>query len=74
MTNQGAKRLPRSISGTGEPLWNVTKDLVIFFSLRGRPNTMLNRRLPEITARPVLSIAPFEDRLSARRANRPNTR
>src|ERR1700745_3262089 len=45
----------------GEPLWNVPKDLVIFSLLRGRPNTVLNRRLPETTARAVLFIAPFED-------------
>jgi hypothetical protein len=39
----------------GEPLWNVPKDLVIFSALRGRPNTVLNRRLPEITARHLFS-------------------
>jgi hypothetical protein len=50
-----AKRRPE-----GEPLWNVPKNLVIFSPWRGKPNTVLNRRLPEITARPVLSIAPFE--------------
>jgi hypothetical protein len=39
----------------------VPKDLVIFSPLRGRPNTVLNRRLPETTARAVLFIIPFED-------------
>ncbi len=58
----------------GEPLWNVPNELAIFYPLRGRPNPVLNRRLPEITARAVSSIASFEDRSSARRANRPNPR
>jgi hypothetical protein len=35
---------------------------------------VLNRRLPEITARDVLSIVPLEDRSSARRPNKPNKR
>ena len=35
------------------------KDLVIFFLARGRPNTVLNRRLPGITARDVLSRVAF---------------
>jgi hypothetical protein len=43
----------------GEPLWNVPKDFVIFFPVRGRPNIVLNRRLPGITARDVLPIAPL---------------
>jgi hypothetical protein len=44
----------------GEPLWNVPKDLVIFSPLPGRPHTVLNRRLPEITARDVLSSVRWE--------------
>jgi hypothetical protein len=58
----------------GQPLWNVLKDLVKFSPLRGRPNTVLNRRLPEISARPVLSSVPFEDCSFARCADKPNTR
>jgi hypothetical protein len=49
----------------GEPLSSVPKDLAIFFRERGRPNRMLNRRLPGITARDVLSIVPFGDYSSA---------
>jgi hypothetical protein len=52
-----------------EPLRNVPKDLVIFSPLRRRPNTVLNRRLPETTARAVLFIVPFGDCSSARRVN-----
>ena len=44
----------------GEPLWNEPKDLVIFYPLRGTPNRVLNRRLPGITARNVLSIVRSE--------------
>jgi hypothetical protein len=40
----------------------------------GKAKNDVNRRLPEITARAVLSIPPFEDLSSARRCNRPNTR
>jgi hypothetical protein len=61
-------------SSGGEPLWIVPKDLVLFSALRGRPNTVLNRRLPEITARRVLPIVQFEDSSSARPADKPNTR
>lgn len=43
----------------GEPLWNVPNDLGIFSLLRGRPDPVLNRRLPETTARVVLSIVAF---------------
>ena len=39
----------------GEPLWIAPKDLAIFFLERGRPNKVLNRRLPRITARDLLS-------------------
>ena len=35
------------------------KNLAIFFRERGRPNKVLNRRLPGITARDVLSIVLF---------------
>ena len=49
----------------GEPLWNVPEDLVIFSAWRGRPNTVLNRRLPGTTARAVSSIVPLRDSLSA---------
>jgi hypothetical protein len=38
----------------------VPNDLAIFSPLRGRPNPVLNRRLPEITARAVSSIAPLK--------------
>jgi hypothetical protein len=34
----------------------VSKDPAIFFPERGRPNAVLNKRLPGITARDVLSI------------------
>ena len=64
---------PKSLPG-GEPLWHVPKNLAIFSPLRGRLNRVLNRRLPEITARDVLPIVLFGIRSSARRANRPNTR
>jgi hypothetical protein len=37
----------------GEPLWIVPEDLEIFFPARGRPNRVLNRRLPRITASDV---------------------
>src|SRR5579864_1627514 len=40
----------------GEPLWNVPKDIVIFSALRGRPNTVLNRRLPQ---RPHAMLCPW---------------
>jgi hypothetical protein len=53
----------------GEPLQNVPKDLAIFSPLRGRPNTVLNGRLPKTTARAVLSILVFGGRSSAQRAN-----
>jgi hypothetical protein len=36
----------------------VNNDLAIFSSWRGRPNTVLSRRLPEITARDGLPIVP----------------
>jgi hypothetical protein len=49
----------------GEPLSSVPKDLAIFFRERGRPNRVLNRRLPGITERGVLSIVPFGDYSSA---------
>jgi hypothetical protein len=39
----------------GEPLWVLLKDFAIFFPARGRVNMVLNRRLPRITARDVLS-------------------
>jgi hypothetical protein len=52
----------------------VPKDLVMFPALLGRPNTVLNGRLPEITARDILSMVRFGDCSFARRANRPNTR
>jgi hypothetical protein len=48
-----------SVSTGAEPLWNMPKDLAIFFPLRGRPNKGLNRRLPGITARDVLPIVPL---------------
>jgi hypothetical protein len=37
----------------GEPLWIVPEDLGLFFLVRRRPNIVLNRRLPKITARDV---------------------
>jgi hypothetical protein len=40
----------------GEPLLNVPEDLAIFFPEPGRPNSVLNKRLPGITARDFLSI------------------
>ena len=43
----------------GEPLWIVPKDLLLFFPGQGRPNKVLNRRLPETTARDVLPSVPF---------------
>jgi hypothetical protein len=58
----------------GEPLLNARKDLALFFPGRGRPNKVLNRRLPETIAGDVLSSAPFGDSSSAQRAGRPNTR
>jgi hypothetical protein len=39
----------------GEPLWAVPEGLVIFFLARRRPNMVLSGRLPETTAREVLS-------------------
>jgi hypothetical protein len=45
----------------GEPLWNIPKNLVIFFPERGRPNKVLNRRLPRTTARDVLSKVRLGD-------------
>ena len=45
----------------GEPLWIVLKDPLIFFPTRRRPNTVLNRRLPRITARDVFLKVPFGD-------------
>jgi hypothetical protein len=56
----------------GEPLLNARKDLALFFPGRGRPNKVLNRRLPETTAGDVLPSAPFGDSSSAQRAERPN--
>jgi hypothetical protein len=38
-----------------EPLQIVPKDLGLFFPVRRRPNSVLNRRLPEITSHDVLS-------------------
>jgi hypothetical protein len=58
----------------GRRFGTCPKDLVIFSAFRGRPNTVLNRRLPEITARRVLSIVPLEDRSPARCANKRKTR
>jgi hypothetical protein len=52
----------------------VAKDLVPFSPLRGRPNTVLNRRLPETAARYVLPIVPFDDCSAARCCNKPNPR
>jgi hypothetical protein len=37
----------------GEPLWVVPQDVAIFFPTRRRPKMVLNRRLPEATARDV---------------------
>jgi len=48
-------------SAGGEPLWVVAKDLVIFFSVRGRPKMALNKRLPRITARDILSNDAFSE-------------
>jgi hypothetical protein len=47
----GVKNVSRSFHAHrpgGEPLWNVPKDLVKFSALRGRSETVLNRRLPEL--------------------------
>jgi hypothetical protein len=49
-------------------------DLVTFFSERGRPSRVLNRRLPRITARDVLLIAAFGGYSFAQRTDRPITR
>ena len=43
----------------GAALDRARKDLVIFFPMRGRPNTVLNRRLPRMTGRSVLYIVPW---------------
>jgi hypothetical protein len=53
--------LRRDVPTGGEPLWTVPKDLLLFFPGRGRPNKVLNRRLPETTARDVLPSVPFRD-------------
>jgi hypothetical protein len=58
----------------GEPLLNVTKDQAIFLPQRGTPKWVLNRRLPRIAARDLLSIVRFGNYSSAQRADRPNTR
>ena len=58
----------------GEPLWNAPNDLAIFSPLRGRPNMVLNRRLPEFAARDVLPVVRFVNGTSARRANKLNPR
>jgi hypothetical protein len=50
-----------SVQLEGSRFGMYPKDLVTFFPERGRPNRVLNRRLPEITARDVLSILPFGD-------------
>jgi hypothetical protein len=39
------------------------KDLVIFFPEPGRPNVVLNRRLPGTTARNILPIVALGDKL-----------
>jgi hypothetical protein len=39
----------------GSRFGSCPEDLVIFFLMRGRPNAVLNRRLPQITERDVLS-------------------
>jgi hypothetical protein len=39
---------------SGKPLWIVPEDFAIFFLVRKRPNRLLNRRLPRITARDLL--------------------
>jgi hypothetical protein len=45
----------------GEPLWNVPKDLMFFSTPRRRRNPILNKRLPQTTARIDLPIvAPRE--------------
>jgi hypothetical protein len=43
----------RDCPAPGEPLWIVPEDLGLFFLARRRPNMVLNRQLPEITARDV---------------------
>jgi hypothetical protein len=53
----------------GEPLWIVLKDPLIFFPTRRRPNTVLNRRLPRITARDVFLKVPFGDCSYGQRAD-----
>jgi hypothetical protein len=52
----------------------VPDDLAIFSPSRGRPKTVLNGRLPEITARDVSPIVPLTTGSSACCANRPNPR
>jgi len=37
----------------GEPLWRAPEDLVIFFLVRGRPSTLLNKRLPGMFRRVI---------------------
>jgi hypothetical protein len=49
-----------NVAPGGEPLWVLLKDFAIFCPARGRLNMVLNRRLPRITARDVLSIVLFE--------------
>jgi hypothetical protein len=66
---EGESRVGDGPTG-GEPFWNVPKDLVIFFPVRGTPNWMLNKRLPGITARDVLPIVQFGDSSSAQRADK----
>jgi hypothetical protein len=44
----------RNVPPGGEPLYSVPQGLPIFFSTRRRPKIVLNRRLPETTARDVL--------------------
>ena len=49
-----SSRLPEARSG--KPLWNLPKDLVTFYPARGRPNLVLNRRLPVTFRRVIRSI------------------
>jgi hypothetical protein len=51
----------------GEPLWRVQKDLAYFFQPVEGQNIGLNRRLPQITQRDVLSSGWLDYSISSTR-------
>ena len=67
------ERLPNGVTECwsnrvgGEPLWRLQKDLAYFFQRLEGLNIGLNRRLPQITQRDVLSSGWFDYSISSTR-------